>query len=166
MFHGRGQIREGLKAVFKPDQQMNMRCFFTDLCSSRKEVRDEMMDDPLLRKDISLGALIATDRLVDKTAHWGKKTDPHLSVLILQGSGDGCVSPKHVTDLMNNMKSEDQTLAWRGGNSGHLQLETCFMRAQTIDAVAQWLVDHSNTNKIKLQGFQKEIAGLGGTVTE
>ena len=143
-----------------------MQSFFTELCSSRKDVRDEMQDDPLLRKEISLGALIATDRFVAKTAYWGKNTNSHLQVLILQGNGDGCVSPKHVTDLMNNMRSNDQTLAWRGGNAGHLQLETSFMRAQTIDAIAEWLIDHSPDSQIKLQGFRQQIADLGGTVTD
>lgn len=165
MYAGKGQILQAAKAVFKRQQQLDMRPFFADLCSQREEVQKEILDDPLLRKDISLGALLSTDAFVARTAHWGKKTDPHLAVLILQGSKDGCVAAKHVTDLMNNMPSDDQTLAWRG-NSGHLQLETSFMRAPIIDAIGNWMIDHSLSGLAKLKMFQQDIVNLGGTVLQ
>ena len=123
-----------------------------------------MRDDPLIAKKLTLGALLSTDDFVDHTANWGKKTNPHLAVLIVQGSHDGCVSPKHVTELMNNMPSTDQTLAWRG-NFGHLQLETIYMRAPVIDAIGNWLLDHGVDNQAKLKALQQNIADLGGTVT-
>jgi alpha-beta hydrolase superfamily lysophospholipase len=165
MYGGEGQIRQGLKAVIRPSHELNMRGFFAELCSSREDVQNEMLDDPLIVKQLPLGALISTDEVVEKTAKWGKSTSPELAVLVLQGSADGCVSPKHVVDLMNNMKSDDQTLAWRG-NFGHLQLETCFMRAATISAIADWLLDHSRDRASKVQVFQQNIADLGGTITK
>jgi alpha-beta hydrolase superfamily lysophospholipase len=165
MYGGKGQIWQGFKALFKPQQQLNMRSFFAQLCSQRDDVQKEMLDDPLIRKEISIGALLSTSKFVSKTARWGKKTDPHLAVLILQGSKDGCVSAKQVTDLMNNMPSDDQTLAWRG-TFGHLQLETSFMRAAAIDAIGNWLVDHSVSGLAKLKMFKQDIADLGGTVVQ
>jgi hypothetical protein len=64
---------------------------------------------------------------------------------------------------MNAMPSDDQSLAWRG-NFGHLQLETEFMRAPTVDAVGDWLQDHSAAQKIKLNDLEQNIVGLGGTL--
>ena len=165
MYFGKGQVKQGLKAIIDPDHEMDLSGFFAELCSGRKEVQDEMMDDPMILKKIKLGALIATDAFVDETAKFGKKTDKNLVVLILQGSSDGCVSPKHVTDLMNAMPSDHQSLAWRG-KYGHLQLETIFMRVQTIDAVADWLFGQGKTRKERLKVLQQEIADLGGTVSE
>ncbi len=165
MYAGKGQIRQGVKAVIKPSHELDMRSFFADLCSKNTDVQNEMIDDPLIVKKLPLGALISTDDFVDKTASFGKKTDPKLAVLILQGSADGCVSPKHVTDLMNTMPSDDQTLAWRG-NFGHLQLETCYMRAPTVDAIGNWLLDHSRNQQTKLKRLQENIADLGGTLQQ
>ncbi len=165
MYAGKGQIRQGIKAVVRPSHELNMSGFFADLCSNRQDVQKEMMDDPLVLKKLTLGALISTDEFVDKTSKWGKKTSPDLAVLILQGSVDGCVSPKHVTDLMNNMSSTDQTLAWRG-NFGHLQLETTCMRTATLDAIANWVISHGPESKLKLQHFQQNIADAGGTITK
>lgn len=166
MYRGRGQIRLGVKAIIKPgEHELDLRPFFADLCSNRPEVQKEMEDDPLIRKKIRLRSLLSVDKFVAKTADYGKKTAPDLGVLILQGSADGCVSPKHVTDLMNAMPSTDQTLDWRG-NYGHLQLETCFMRAQTISAIANWLIAHNADQEAKIKGFENEIKQLGGTVTK
>lgn len=165
MYGGDGQIRQGIKAVIRPSHELNMSSFFADLCSQREDVQQEMLDDPYIVKKLPLGALISTDEFVDKTAKWGKSTDPSLAVLILQGSADGCVSPKHVTDLMNNMKSDDQTLAWRG-NFSHLQLETVYMQPAIIDAIGNWLADHSRDRQAKLKDLQQNVADLGGTVTK
>ncbi|PWU00775.1 MAG: hypothetical protein C5B53_03595 [Candidatus Melainabacteria bacterium] len=163
MYGGDGQIRQGIKAVIRPSHELNMSSFFADLCSQRTDVQQEMIIDPYIVKKLPLGALISTDEFVDKTAKWGKTTDPRLAVLILQGSADGCVNPRHVTDLMNNMKSDDQTLAWRG-NFGHLQLETVYMQPAIIDAIGNWLADHSKDRQAKLKDLQQNIADLGGTI--
>lgn len=165
MYIGNGQIRQGLKSIVVPDHEMDLRGFFAELCSARKEVQDEMMDDPLILKSITLKRLITTDLFVDKTTEWGKKTDPKLAVLILQGSKDGCVAAKHVTDLMNCMASDDQNLAWRG-NFGHLQLETIYMRAAVIDAIANWLRDHGKEALAKSKMQQFLIEELGGHVSQ
>jgi hypothetical protein len=66
---------------------------------------------------------------------------------------------------MNNMPSADQTLDWRG-NFGHLQLETVFVRIPTIDAVSNWLQDHSLVREARLSEIQHEVAQLGGTIRD
>jgi alpha-beta hydrolase superfamily lysophospholipase len=164
MYAGEGQIRQGIKAVIRPGHELNMSSFFADLCSQRPEVQQEMQDDPYIAKKLKLGALLSTDDFVEKTAKFGKGTDPGLAVLIIQGSADGCVSPKHVTELMNNMPSDDQTLAWRG-NFGHLQLETVYMQPPVIDAIANWLADHSKDRRVRLKDLEQNIADLGGTIS-
>jgi alpha-beta hydrolase superfamily lysophospholipase len=165
MYLGKGQIGQGIKAIVKTDHEVNMKGFFADLCSRRLIVQNEMLDDPYIRKEMPLGALLSTDEFVEKTAHWGKRTDPSLSVFILQGSHDGCVSPKHVVDLLNAMKSDDQTLDWRG-NYGHLQLETIYMRAPVIDAVSNWFNNHSLARLDRLKQIEKQIAELGGSISQ
>lgn len=164
MYVGKGQIRQGLKSLIAADHEMDLSSFFAELCSGRPLVQNEMLDDPYIRKRISIRKLLATDLFVDHTVLWAKKTDPKLSVLILQGGSDGCVSAKHVTDLMNGMPSVDQNLAWRG-HFGHLQLETIYMRAPMIDAIGDWLIDHGREGKKQLQELEQTIASLGGHVS-
>ena len=163
MYAGKGQIRQGIKAVVKPHHKMDLRSFFASLCSHREDVKAEMVDDPFVRKELPLTSLIATDLYVDKTAKLARAASPELEVLILQGGRDGCVSPTHVTDLMANLPSDHQTLAWRG-NFGHLQLETSFMRAETLNALTGWLVLHNKGSQDRLKQMREDIAGLGGVV--
>ena len=165
MYQGKGQIKQGIKAIVKPDHELNMSGFFAELASQRADVQAEMKDDPMVLQELPLKALLSTDKFVAKTINWGKTTDKHLPVLIVQGSRDGCVSPKHVTELMNSMPSDDQNLAWRG-NFGHLQLETAYMRSPIIDAVGSWLLNHGTANQTKLRELEKTTADLGGVVTE
>jgi alpha-beta hydrolase superfamily lysophospholipase len=163
MFVGHGTVKHGMESVVSRGHEMDLHAFLTNLVSTRQDVVDEMLDDPLILKQMPMPALYATDRFVAETAKWGKGTPPHLPVLILQGSQDGCVSPKHVTTLMNNMPSDDQTLAWRG-HYGHLQLETMFMRDKVIDAIVNFLHDHTHDNEARLATFQQQITDLGGTL--
>lgn len=164
MYAGHGQVVQGLEAVVRPSHELHLASFFADLCSHRVDVQKEMTDDPYIRKELKLRELIGTDVFCAKTDKYGKATAPTLSVLILQGSADGCVSPEHVTKLMNAMPSEDQNLAWRG-NFGHLQLETMYMRAATINAIGNWIFDHSHDQLTRLQELQQNITDLGGTLS-
>jgi alpha-beta hydrolase superfamily lysophospholipase len=124
-----------------------------------------MLDDPMITKKLTLGALISTDAFVDHTAKWGKKTSDTLPILIIQGSRDACVSPKHVTDLMANMPSIDQTLSWKG-QFGHLQLETQFLRTEILESLIDWMYNHGAENKIEVANFEKSINDLGGVVVK
>lgn len=165
MYAGKGQIRQGIKAAVLPKHQMDLAGFFGELCSQRPEVQAEMLDDPFVRKKLSLGSLIGTDLFVDKTKKYAETASKDLEVLILQGGRDGCVSPTHVTDLMKEIPSDHQTLAWRG-DFGHLQLETAFMRAETLDALASWLSLHNADNRQKMTLLKESIASLGGSVVK
>ena len=165
MYHGKGQIKQGVKAVLSRSHQVNLRSFFAQLCSDRDDVKNEMIDDPFVRKEVSIGALLSTDLFVDKTAKWAETASPELEVLILQGGRDDCVSPTHVTDLMKSIPSDHQTLAWRG-DFGHLQLETSFMRAETLDALTGWMILHNRDSKAKMRSLEESLASLGGSVTE
>jgi len=161
MYIGHGNVARAAKAVVVPGHNVNLNAFMKNLVSPRKPVVDEMLDDPFILKSLPLSALISTDDFVGKTTDWGKGVGHKLPLLIIQGSIDNCVSAKHVTDLMNHMPSDDQTLAWRG-NYGHLQLETIFVRASVLDAIANWLYTHSVEMKPRLQNAQQNIDGMGG----
>lgn len=163
MYASPADIKAGLKAVVTPKHKVNLNAFITKLVSQRPEVVKEMLDDPLVLKEVSLLDLISTDEFVEKTAKWGKTVRPHLPIMILQGSHDGCVAPKSVTDLMMNMPSDDQTLRWMG-SFGHLQLETSFVHSVVIDALGDWMKNHTADAKNELKELEQDINDLGGTL--
>jgi alpha-beta hydrolase superfamily lysophospholipase len=161
MYATPADIKAGVKAIVSPHMNINLNHFITKLVSPRPAVVNEMLEDPYILKKCSLLDMLATDEFVAKTAKWGKTTALHLPVFILQGSADACVVPKEVTDLMMAMPSDDQTLFWRG-NYGHLQLETIFVRASVIDALGDWIEDHSDAERVKLSALEQNIDDLGG----
>ncbi len=165
MYFGHGTVIRGAKAVITPGHDINLHSFFEYLVSENPEVAKELEGDPMVVKELSLKELLATDKFVSKTARWGKSVSDKLPVLILQGSRDACVSPKKVTELLSAIPSNDQTLAWRG-NYGHLQLETTFMRTTIIDAVVNFLRNHSRENLPELKAFQQQILDAGGKLSE
>ncbi|MBX9690377.1 MAG: lysophospholipase [Candidatus Obscuribacterales bacterium] len=163
MYASPSDIKAGVKAIVSPSHQVNLHNFFMELVSSRPEVCNEMIDDPFIVKSLSLKDLLSTDIFVDKTVSWSRNTSDHLPLLVIQGSNDKCVVPKHLTDLMMNMKSDDMRIAWKG-SYGHLQLETVFMRAPVIDSIGMWLNDHNATYRAHLKQLEQNIADLGGSV--
>jgi acylglycerol lipase len=163
MYFGHGTALRGIGAVFSPSHEISLHSFFEYLVSTRKEVGDEMIDDPLIVKQLSIKALLSTDKFVSQTAAFGRTMPKKLPILILQGSKDSCVSPKKVTELMAAMPASDQTLAWRE-NYGHLQLETVYMRPKNIDAVMNFLRNHSEENLPELRNFQQQIVDAGATI--
>lgn len=163
MYDSPAEIKAGVKALVTPHHQVDLKNFFTDLVSARPEVEKEMTDDPFIVKKLSIKDLLATDIFVDKTVEWGKTTSEHLPMLVIQGSNDKCVLPKHLVDLMMNMRSDDMRISWKG-TYGHLQFETMFMRASIIDSIGMWLQDHSREGSAKLKKLEQDIADLGGTL--
>ncbi|MBX9694897.1 MAG: lysophospholipase, partial [Cyanobacteria bacterium] len=163
MYASPKDIEEGFLSLLKINHKVSLNQFITHLVSSRQEVSQEMMDDPLILKEISLKDLLSTDSFVEKTAHFGKLVAANMPVLILQAGGDKCVSPRAVTDLMFNMNSSNQTLAWMGP-WGHLQLETSYMRSKVIDVIGEWIENRTSNGNLALQALEEDIDDLGGTL--
>lgn len=165
MYLSPSDIKEGLKSLVSRNHKVNLHNFLTKLVCPRQEVVDEMINDPLMVTHLSLLDLISTDEFVEKTSKLGKLLAEHLPILIIQGSVDGCVAPVHVTDLMMNIPSDDQTLCWRG-KQGHLQLETSFVRATTIDALGDWIEDHSPSGKDRVAVLKRSLEDVGGKLAQ
>lgn len=166
MYADPGELAQVAKGILLTKTgTISLKTFITKLVSTRQEVVDEMMEDPLILKKIQISDLLSTDIFVDKTIKYGKQTDPRLAVLIMQGSADGCVAPKAVTDLMAAMPSSDQTLRWLG-KVGHLQFETSFVRSTVIDALGDWLNDHSNEADNERKKLEKCIVDVGGVLVK
>lgn len=158
-------IGAGMKALVAKHHELNLHHFITSLVSGRKEVVDEMLDDPLILKQVPLFDLLHADEFVGKTAKYGKQVPPHMAVLIIQGSSDRCVVPEMVTHLTEAMPSDDQTVRWLG-SYGHLQLETSFLRAAVVDSIRDWFEDHSAASREDKLNLGRKIVDAGGTLLQ
>jgi acylglycerol lipase len=165
MYLTTANIAEGMKAIVRPSGMLKLDTFIRELVSPRPEVVKEMLDDPMVLKEIYIMDLLSTDSFVEKTAKYGKTMSETMPILILQGAADSCVVPKSVTDLMCAMPSHDQTLRWLG-NYGHLQLETSAVRSITIDALNDWMSDHSARSDDEHVVIEKDIQNVGGTLVK
>ncbi len=152
----------GLVGFFvSPHFKINLNPFIRNLVSNDPEVSTEMLQDPLVAKDLTAFELLRSESFVGKTLKYAHTIESNTPVLILQGSKDRCVTPTAVVKLTNEIGSSDQTMRWLGRH-GHLLLETHFIRAATIDAVADWLDDHRPERLAELMELQKQIESMGG----
>lgn len=165
MYLSPADIGAGMKALVAKHHELNLHHFITSLVSGRKEVIDEMLDDPLILKQVPLFDLLHADEFVAKTVKYGKLIPPHMSVLIIQGSSDRCVVPEMVTHLTEAMPSDDQTVRWLG-SYGHLQLETSFLRAAVVDSIRDWFEDHSPASREDKESLGQKIVEAGGTLLQ
>jgi alpha-beta hydrolase superfamily lysophospholipase len=166
MFLSPNSISSGLYALFiSPKFHMSLKGFINHLVSNNANISKEMMDDKLIRKDLSLADLMKTQDCVEKTIKYARLIHRSMPILIVQGSIDHCVIPDDVVQLSSNTHSGDQTLRWLD-NTGHLLLETHYVKAGTIAAISDWFDDHEPAHLKRLKDIQSDIQALGGKIDD
>ncbi|MBX9694380.1 MAG: lysophospholipase, partial [Cyanobacteria bacterium] len=160
LFHPRS-ILAGLRGILiDPKFNIKLSFFVEDLVSDDPNIVKEMMDDPLIRKKLSLLDLLKTDAFVSKNLKFASNVKPELPILILQGSKDKCVIPQRVVKLCGKIKSDDQTLRWMDHLS-HLLLETKYLKPATIAAMVSFLESHATERTEELEQIHGELKLLG-----
>lgn len=166
MYFHPASIRAGLKGFFaNPHFRVDLSPFIRHLVSDDPQVSQEMLDDPLVAKNLTIRDLIISNAFVGKTLHYASGVAHNTPVLILQGGHDRCVIARCVVKLTKRISSSDQTLRWLG-HHGHLLLETYYVRAATLDALVDWLRDHLPGRIAQLREIEQKIKLLGGKATE
>lgn len=121
---------------------MNLQGFISKLVSNNPKICKEMLDDPLVRKKMPLSDLLQTESCVGRSIKYAQKMSPHIPLLIVQGSQDHCVIPEAIVQLSEHTRSTDQTIRWLN-QTGHLLLETHYVRPGTVAALIDWFDDHT-----------------------
>lgn len=164
MFIHPGNVVAGGYAIFiHPKFKMTTKPFVESLVSNDQNIIDEMLDDPLCRKYLTIGDLLQTHKFVGKTLRYAKLMKPNEPVLIVQGSEDRCMVPHAVTKLSEQIQSDDQTVRWLHAH-GHILFETAYLRPATIDAVEGWLERHDGQREEKALFTQSELKKLGAKI--
>jgi alpha-beta hydrolase superfamily lysophospholipase len=147
--------------LLHPRFNMQTRPFVRYLVSHNPAVADEMIEDPLCRKGLTIAELLKTRAFVAKTLSNARKIEADIPVLIIQGSEDRCMVPGAVTKLCHKLRSSDQTLRWLHAH-GHLLLETAYISPGTVNAIANWIEVQDKDHHIQVKQVQKDIIKLGG----
>jgi alpha-beta hydrolase superfamily lysophospholipase len=151
----------GAWAVFiDPLFRVSTGPFVKHLVSNDPNVVQEMLNDPLCRKSMTIRDLLQTQKFVGKTISFARKLKVDEPVLVIQGSEDRCMDPKAITTLAKNIPSSEQTLRWLHAH-GHLLLETTYLRPATVDALGRWMKQRQNMNADANHESRQELIQLG-----
>src|SRR5262249_16148089 len=133
-------------AVFiDPWFRLSTEAFVKYLVSNDPNIVNEMLSDPLCRKQMTIADLLQAHRFVGHTLAYAKKIKPGEPVLVIQGSEDRCMVPKAITTLAKDIPSSEQTIKWLHAH-GHLLLETSYLKPATVDTLADWMKQQDERN--------------------
>jgi len=148
-------------ALTHPRFKMSTEGFVRNLVSNDPDIVEELLNDPLCRKGLTIPELVSTKRFVRQTLPNARKIRPELPVLIVQGSEDRCMIPRAVTKLAARIHSSNQNIRWLHAH-GHLLFETKYLAPATLDAIDVWIGANSPAHERELTAIKTEILQLGG----
>lgn len=105
----------------------------------------EMLDDPQIRKNASLGDLIHTALYIKESNDFAETVDARIPVLMLQGSEDHVINPDSARSLFAKLRTHDKHYAEFQGY-GHLLVTTMYLKPDVVDTVWSWLAQHAKVN--------------------
>lgn len=151
----------GWALLIHPRFNMSTKSFVKNLVSNDPDIVQEMLNDPLCRKGLTIAELLKTKNFVKQTLFNASKIKAELPVLVIQGSEDKCMVPRAVTRLVGKIHSSSQTIRWLSAH-GHLLLETSYLRPATLDAIDNWITGNSPAHVKEMTAIKTEILQLGG----
>lgn len=140
-FISRRFISDIMRSWATPNKQLDLVPYMKRCVSDDSRVTEEILNDPLVRKNLSVNELLHSCRVVRSTMGYVKKIPADIPVLIIQGSADRTVKANAVVSLLKQLKSNDQTVRWLP-QRGHVLLETHYLQPVAIDTVSDWIKEH------------------------
>jgi len=161
MFLHPSTMAAGAFAVFiDPKFKVSMSGFVKNLVSNDPNIVQEMLNDPLCRKQLTIKELLNAKKFADKTLPTARKLKHDEHILVIQDSHDLCMVPHAVTSLSKRIHSSDQTIRWLHAN-GHLLLETAYLKPATIEALSNWIEQHDAAHEAFAKHIQDEMILFG-----
>ncbi len=153
-------IAEGIMGIIRPSGEVHLNAFMKKLVSCNPRVGQELLKDPLVAKELTIGELLTSDSFVHQTIKYARLVKVGIPVLILAASKDHCVKPDAVTHITENIRSANQTIRWLD-HLDHLLLESDYIRAATVDCLTDWSEDQSADRQKELADMHKLMQELG-----
>lgn len=134
-------IADATRVLTNPTYKVDVSGFIRYYYSEDPAVNTEELNDPLIRKNMSLGELLASCRVISSAAYCIDQIPANMPILIMQGKKDRMVKLSSVDELEHKLKSTNQTVRWFP-ERGHILLETAHVGPDTLEAVTSWLETH------------------------
>lgn len=131
-----------------PFHEVNLVPYIKRWASEDPEIIAEAVNDPLVRKRLTIWDLLKTHQAMKPTLQYADKVPTTVPVLIIQGDKDRMLKTNAVVQLLKHLNCQDQTVRWFT-NRGHLLLETSHLQPDTVKIVDLWLQEHVGVNVVK-----------------
>jgi alpha-beta hydrolase superfamily lysophospholipase len=131
-------LYSAMKLFSNPRREIDLSTYVKNCSSDDPRVPDEIFNDPLARRGLSLRELVRSLNTVKLTLKLVKRIPPQVPVLVIQGSADRTLKANAVILLLARLRSVDQTVKWFPGR-GHVLLETGYIQPVMQEVVGSWL---------------------------
>lgn len=144
-------------------KQVSILPYVKRYASDDPKIVKELVNDPMLRKKLTLTELLQSRSAVYKTLSYVPGMKPNLPILVIQGTDDRCVQANAV-DLLTKKFHSDDTQVQMFNKRGHILIETAFIKPDTMNTVVSWLNTHTDslattaTTTVHSQVLPTEIA--------
>jgi acylglycerol lipase len=125
-------------ALAVPAHPINVSPYIENYYSEDPSICREETSDPLIRRNLRIGELVSSCRLIASTADCIADIPGDMPVLIMQGKNDMMVKASSLTVLKERLRTTRTTIRVFP-NRGHILLETAYLQAETMDTVKRWL---------------------------
>lgn len=103
---------------------------------------DEMIQDPSIRKEASLGDLLHTLNFIKGTEALASKLNKNVPVLVIQGADDNIIQAASSEALFEKLSTKDKSIK-TFPNVGHLLVTTEYLKPAVLETVEGWLISHT-----------------------
>lgn len=119
-------------------KKVNILPYVKRYASNDPEIVEELVTDPLMRKNLTIKELIQSKAAVYKTMSFVPGI--HKPVLVIQGTEDKCVRADAVKLLTEKLHAETQVKMF--DHRGHILIETAHIKPDTMSTLTTWLHKH------------------------
>jgi len=135
-------IRDFLKGITKLDRPLDLSGYIARYASEDRRIVDEMLDDPRSRNRLSGREILRTSWFLHGIPYQSRRVNKDMPVLLVQAEHDHIVGG--YKRIWHRLQSRDKTLL-RVPASGHVLLQTAFVKPAVLGSVSDWLSEHANS---------------------
>ena len=99
---------------------------------------DEMIADPRIRKQASLGDLLRTVNFIRTSDDVARKLNKDVPVLVIQGEDDDIIQASSSEALYAKLSAKDKSIL-KFPKVGHILVTTAFLKQEVLNGVQSWL---------------------------
>lgn len=130
-------LRTALGAVKSFGNKVDLTAHLKNISDDPRSA-DEMISDPRIRKQASLGDLLRTVNFIRTSDDLARKLNKDVPVLVIQGESDDIIQASSSEALYTKLATKDKSIL-KFPKVGHLLVTTAFLKPEVLSGVESWL---------------------------